>query len=165
MIPLIVSTAHIRTLLGILFREYSTPEIKRVDRSDNIIIPSRDYLEKSWQPWWNDWRNEELGPNNGYFCELYAGFASLQFHKVAFDYCKKKGYRDAGGALFLTSIDIIKPPFMGIDTLSHWTCIQAWNDNGNVQFALWEPQNNDGHLAPLEIAIASETIIIKTIDL
>lgn len=164
--PLIVTTALVRTLLGIRFREFNSPEIRRVDRSENILIPSRDYLEQQWQPWWNNYRDEQLGKNNGYFCELYAGFACLQFHRVAFNYCNAHRV-DAAGGMFHTSIDILKPPFMGIKELSHWTCIQAFHEDGSsdIQFALWEPQNSDGELVPLEDVLYAESVIIKTIEL
>lgn len=164
---MIVPTALVRTLLQEIFRPYSTPNIKRVDRSQNLIIPQRRFLTHYWQPWWNDVRDEELGKNNGYFCELFASRACDEQHKMAFNHCRKNPGLDAGAGLFKISIDILKPPFMRIKDLSHWTCLQAYTTNGKtIQFAFWEPQLEGDHvLLPLEPTLKSESVIVKTIDL
>jgi hypothetical protein len=164
---MIVSTATIRTLLQEMFRTYASPDIKRVDRSENLIIPQRRFLYHTWQPWWEDIRDKELGDNNGMFCELYAGRACDEFHKLAFLHCKKNPGLDAGGGLFKISIDILKAPFMGVRTLSHWTCLQAYTTNGkDIDFALWEPQMKGGHvMLPLAPTLEHEDVIVKTIDL
>jgi hypothetical protein len=165
--PMIVDTAVVRSLLQAIFYNYATPDIKRVDRSPNLIIPQRRFLYHTWQPYWNDIRDTELGENNGYFCELFASRACDEFHKLAFNHCKKNRGLDAGGGLFKISIDILKPPFMGIRAETHWTCLQAYTTNGkDIDFAFWEPQLKGGHiLLPLQPALAAEDVIVKTIDL
>jgi hypothetical protein len=93
--------------------------------------------------------------------------ACLEFHKLAFLHCKKNPGLDAGGGLFRISIDILKPPFMTVRALSHWTCLQAYTTNGkNIEFAFWEPQLGGANvLLPLKPTLEHEDVIIKTIDL